>query len=69
MQSRLQSAIESCTNVAIGYFVALAAQLAVFPMYGIDVKLADNVQIGIIFTAVSLVRSYVIRRFFNRRTN
>jgi uncharacterized membrane protein (DUF485 family) len=66
MQTRRQSALESFVNVAVGYGVALASQLIVFPLLGIEVKLSQNITIGIIFTVVSLVRSYVLRRIFNR---
>lgn len=66
MQTRLQSFIEAWSNVAIGYFVALAAQLIVFPLYDIDVSVSQNIQIGLIFTAVSIARSYLLRRLFNR---
>lgn len=66
MQTRLQSLIEAWANVAIGYFVALAAQLIVFPLYDIDVSMSQNIQIGLIFTAVSIARNYVLRRLFNR---
>ena len=66
MQTRLQSLIEAWTNVAIGYFVALAAQLIVFPLYDIDVSMSQNIQIGLIFTVVSIARSYALRRLFNR---
>jgi hypothetical protein len=65
-QSRRQSAIEAVVNVLIGYLVALATQLALFPILGIEVRLGQNVAIGVIFTAVSLVRSFFIRRLFNR---
>ena len=65
MQTRTQSLIESAINVAIGYSVALAAQIVVFPMFGINIKMSDNLLIGAIFTAVSIARSYAVRRFFN----
>lgn len=65
MQTRTQSFIESFANVIIGYFVALAAQLIVFPIYEIEVSMSQNIQIGLIFTAVSIARSYLLRRFFN----
>lgn len=45
-QSRVASFLESLTNVAIGYVVALASQLAVFPMFGIHVSFSDNLAIG-----------------------
>ena len=64
-QTRLFSAIESAANVAVGYGVALLSQLAIFPMFGIDIPLSSNLAIGAWFTAISLVRSYVIRRWFN----
>ena len=66
MQSRLQSFMESCLNVAIGFAVALAAQVIVFPWFGIHVAIADNIAIGAIFTVVSIARSYAVRRLFNR---
>lgn len=66
MQTRLQSLIEAWANVAIGYFVALAAQLIVFPLYDIEVSMSQNIQIGLIFTVVSIARSYALRRLFNR---
>lgn len=65
-QSRRHSALESVANVAVGYGVALATQLVVFPALGIPVRLSQNVAIGAIFTVVSLVRSYCLRRVFNR---
>jgi len=37
----------------------------VFPMFGLQASLGDNLAIGAIFTVVSLVRSYALRRVFN----
>lgn len=64
-QSRAHSLLESIVNVAIGYFIALAAQMLVFPLFGIHVTLRDNIRIGLIFTVVSIARSYALRRLFN----
>ena len=66
MQSRLQSPIECCVNVLIGYLVALGGQMIVFPLVGLDVSLAQNLTIGAAFTLISITRSYCVRRFFNR---
>lgn len=65
-QSRKHSILESLSNVALGYFIALAAQLMIFPLFGIYVSLQDNLLIGLLFTVVSIVRSYCLRRLFNR---
>ena len=66
-QTRLGSLIESVMNILIGYGVALASQIAIFPMFDIHVSLSTNLWIGAWFTAISLVRSYVIRRWFNSK--
>ena len=64
-QTRLESLLESMVNILIGYFVALVSQLVIFPKFGIDVTFGENLLIGFWFTLISLVRSYVIRRWFN----
>lgn len=66
MQSRKGSAIEAVANVAIGYGIAVATQRIVFPWFGIHVPVSTDLLIGAVFTVVSLVRSYVLRRVFNR---
>lgn len=65
MQTRKMSLIESLANIAIGYGVALAAQFTIYPMFGYAIRARDNIAIGVIFTVISLVRSYALRRFFN----
>lgn len=64
-QSRVMSWVEACFNVLVGYLVALLTQLVVFPLLGIMVTLSQNLLIGVIFTVVSLIRSYLLRRLFN----
>ena len=66
MQTRKGSLVESCVNIAIGYGVALLSQIIIFPVFGIHVPLSTNIWIGVWFTAISLVRSYIVRRVFNR---
>jgi hypothetical protein len=63
-QSRRMSLAESLTNVAVGYGIAVATQIAVFPLFGLEVRLSDNLAIGAIFTLVSILRSYSLRRLF-----
>ena len=66
-QSRTASLIESVANIAVGYCVAVVAQAVIFPLFGINIPLSDNLLIGGLFTVVSLVRSYCLRRLFNKR--
>ena len=64
-QSKRHSFYESLVNIAVGYGIALATQLTVFPALDIEVRLDQNIIIGAIFTVISLIRSYCIRRFWN----
>jgi hypothetical protein len=66
-QSKLESLIESTLNVIVGYIVAILSQLIIFPLFGIQVSFGENLLIGLWFTGISLARSYVLRRYFNRR--
>lgn len=63
-QSRRMSLVEATSNVVVGFGVAVLAQLAVFPLFGIAVSVGDHVLIGAIFTVVSIARSYALRRLF-----
>ena len=58
------SLIESITNVAVGYGLAVATQVVVFPLFGLEVTLAQNLLIGTLFTGTSVARSYALRRIF-----
>ena len=63
-QSRLMSLVESAANVAVGYGIAVATQILVFPLFGIRLALADQLWLGAIFTVVSIARSFALRRLF-----
>jgi len=64
MQSRRQSLIEAITNVVVGYTLAVMTQIVVFPWFGLQVSLGDNLAIGALFVMISLLRSYALRRLF-----
>ena len=64
-QSRLMSLVEAVANVVVGYGVAVLVQLLLFPLFGLTVTLRQNLVIGLVFTAVSIVRSYLLRRAFD----
>lgn len=66
-QSRLSSFIEAVINIIIGLAINLTANALVFPLFGWQISAADNLLLGTIYTAISLIRSYTIRRWFNAR--
>lgn len=65
-QSRKLSLIESLTNVAVGFGISLASQIVIFSGYGVKLPLLDNIAITVWFTLISIARSYLLRRAFNR---
>ena len=67
MQTKKWSMIESLTSTTIGWLIGVIINMLVLPLFGYDVSLTDGVLISIIFTAVSVIRSYVIRRWFNSK--
>lgn len=64
-QSRRASMTEAAVNMAIGYFIAILAQAAIFPLFGVHLPMSQHAAMGGLFTVVSLVRSYLLRRAFN----
>ena len=63
-QSRLMSLAESVANVIVGYGVAVATQILIFPIFGLHTTLAQNLKMGAVFTLVSIARSFALRRMF-----
>jgi hypothetical protein len=60
------SMVEAVANVVIGYGIAVATQVVVFPIFGIHITLADDLAIGLVFAVVSLARGFMLRRVFER---
>ena len=65
-QSRLMSLVESVVNVIVGYGVAVVTPILIFPAFGLHTTLAQTLKMGAVFTVVSIARSYVMRRLFER---
>ena len=63
-QSRMMSFAESLANVAVGFLVGLATQVILFPRVGLVVTVGDNLLIAAVFTVVSMLRSFTLRRLF-----
>lgn len=65
-QSRRHSFAEAFTNVLLGYLLALVTQRVAYPLFGIQTTIATDSAIALIFTLVSLGRSYLLRRLLER---
>lgn len=66
-QTKLGSLIEACINVLIGFVINMFANFLILPLIGFHISLGQNLFIGVLYTFVSVARSYAIRRWFNAR--
>jgi len=65
-QTRLESLIEANANTFIGFFVSLVFwSVAIVPIYHFKISMFQNIQITLLFTIISIIRGYTVRRFFN----
>lgn len=66
-QTRLGSFYEACINVIIGFAINYCANLLILPLFGFHISLSENFFMGLLYTIISVIRSYCIRRWFNER--
>lgn len=64
-QSKRASIIEAWTNIVIGFSINYAANLLLLPLVGAELTAANNFWLGWTYTAVSVLRQYAVRRWFN----
>lgn len=66
MQTRLGSIVEAWANIAVGFSINFAANMLILPLFGFkSLTLGKNFEIGLLYTLISLARSYILRRWFN----
>lgn len=65
-QTRHMSLIETICNVSVGYVLAVITQILVFPLFGLHPEMHENFLIAAIFTVIAVVRSFTVRRLFER---
>ena len=67
MQSKKDSLIESLTSTTIGWLIGVILNLTVLPLFDYNITVVDSLLVSLIFTAVSVIRGYIIRRWFNSK--
>ena len=65
-QTKKQSIIEVIANTVVGFIISVGVSVLLFPLMGIPVTFGENLGITLIFTVISLVRSFIMRRIFNK---
>lgn len=66
MQSRKHSALETVASTAIGFVVSWAATPLILWCFGYSVGAGKSFGITVVYTLLSLLRGYLVRRWFNR---
>lgn len=64
-QSRSVSFFETLTSTLLGFVLSVAVQRLLFPAMGHDFGYAENMVVASVFTAISILRGYTVRRVFN----
>lgn len=67
MQSKKESFIETLTSVFVGWLIGVILNMLVLPLFDYDITVIDSLWVSLIFTVVSVIRGYIIRRFFNSK--
>jgi len=65
-QTRLGSALETAANIVIGFSINWCANMLILPLFGFKIHAVAAFNMGLIFTVISIVRGYALRRMFNR---
>jgi hypothetical protein len=68
-QSRRHSLHETLVSTLVGFFISTLLNMFVVPLIvHAPVHLAQNLTLTGMFTVASILRGYVIRRHYNRKT-
>lgn len=65
-QPKHHSLIEAVVNTGLGFFTSVVAGwLIIYPMFDIDITLMENAGATAMFTLISVIKAYAVRRAAN----
>jgi len=68
MQTIKRSWAESWSNIFIGFSINFIANMIILPCFGFkSLTPGKNFILGLIYTIISLLRSFCIRRWYNKK--
>ena len=70
--SKTKSLVETFIDIFLGFLMFLPVNYFVLPLFAgpiADHSLLTAIQIGVMFSTISLIRKFVIRRWFERMRN
>ncbi len=62
----MRQLIESFIDVGSGFILAILIQLLIFPIFDLRPTILDSIWIALIFTVVSITRSWLWRMLFKK---
>ncbi len=62
----MRQLIESFIDVGSGFLLAILIQLLIFPLFDLHPSILDSMGIALIFTVVSITRSWMWRLVFKK---
>ena len=65
-QTKKASIVEAASNVLVGFVTTMMFSPAIYWLAGVEIKVSKQFGVTAMFTVVSLVRSYALRRWFNK---
>jgi hypothetical protein len=65
VQKKRHSLLESCVSTGIGFTIAYVTTVLVLPLFNLRPSAAEAFWITSIFTVISIIRGYYVRRLFN----
>ena len=66
-QSKKQSLIEAVTNTIVGFGISFLSITLILPLMGFETSTGQNLTLTVYFTFISIGRSYILRRIFNKK--
>lgn len=64
-QTRKESLIEITVDMVLGFIISVFSYLVIFPIIGFKVSLNESLLLTVYFVAISYIRRYFTRRWFN----
>jgi len=62
----VRNLIEASIDIGSGFIIALLIQLYIFPLFGLYPSILVGIKIALIFTIVSILRSWFWRTLFKK---
>ena len=62
----MRDLIEASIDIGSGFIIALLIQFYIFPLFGLYPTISVGIKIALIFTIVSIIRSWFWRTLFKR---